>query len=381
MAYSRSHSLFFNRKPARSPLTITEASLRRLIRWYQRNHRDLPWRKTRDPYRIWVSEILLQQTRALTVKSYYTRFLRSFPTVSALAAAPLSAVLKAWEGCGYYARARNLHRAARQVVAEGGRIPHSAAELRKLPGIGPYTAAAIASIAYGESVAVLDGNVERVLIRLLSERRRQKTPVVQRRLCRVADSIMETARRAGISPGELNQALMELGALVCTPRRADCAVCPFKVECRARQSLDDVTMLPRRTPSRELPHYDIGAAILRKNGRILITQRPLDGLLGGLWEFPGGKQRTGESLEECVAREIREELGIEITVAEQVARVRHAYSHFRITLHAFECRQRSGRVKKIGVADFCWVKPEELKRFAFPKADRVVLEILEGKKS
>ncbi|MDD5088936.1 MAG: A/G-specific adenine glycosylase [bacterium] len=336
----------------------------------------MPWRRSRDPYRIWVSEILLQQTQVETVKPYFTRFLRAFPTLSALAKAPLADVLKAWEGCGYYARARHLHEAARRVLTSGGKIPQTADELRKLPGIGRYTAAAIASMAFGEAAAAVDGNVERVIVRLLGERRERTSAAAQRRLRKTADEMMAEAVGAGIAAGDFNQAMMELGGLVCGPRRADCARCPLAGECRAQATLADVTVLPRKIPARAIPHYEIGAAVLRRGGKILITQRPLDGMLGGLWEFPGGKQQAGETLEDCVAREIREELGIEIRVRDEIASVRHAYSHFRITLHAFDCRMTRGRIRKLGVADFRWVRPEELAHFAFPKADRVILEKL-----
>lgn len=364
------------RKPGDRPLILSEPSLRRLYRWFQRNRREMPWRRSRDPYRIWVSEILLQQTRVETVKPYFARFLKAFPTLAALAKAPLADVLKAWEGCGYYARARHLHEAARRVMKSGGQIPQMAEELRKLPGIGSYTAAAIASIAFGEAAAAFDGNVERVIARLLGERRVAKSAAAQKRLRKAADEMMTKAVRGGIAAGDFNQAMMELGALVCAPRRADCMRCPLRSECRAHATLRDVTALPRKRIAPTLPHYEIGAAILRRNGKILITQRPLDGMLGGLWEFPGGKRQAGESLEECVRREIREELGIEIRVGEETARVKHAYSHFRITLHAFDCRVVSGRIRKLGVADFRWVKAGELERFAFPKADRVILETL-----
>ncbi|MFZ5434116.1 MAG: A/G-specific adenine glycosylase [Calditrichota bacterium] len=356
---------------------LTKRTINRLVRWYRANLRDMPWRWTRDPYRIWVSEILLQQTQVQTVIPYYHRFLEAFPTVRALAEAPLDAVLKAWEGCGYYARARNLHRAAQIVMNEyNGRIPDHAAALIRLPGIGKYTAAAIASLAFDEPVAVIDGNIERVLARILCEKRLLKMAPVLRRLDRTADGLMQAAVELGIAPREFNQAIMELGATVCMPRLAWCAKCPLKSECRARAALTDVTLLPRKAASPVVPHYDIGAAIIQRNGLILITQRPSDGLLGGLWEFPGGKRHDGETLEECTAREIREELAIEIEVGDLVVKVRHAYSHFKITLHAFACRYQAGRIRKIGVADYRWVKPEELSRFAFPKADRAILEKL-----
>ncbi|MBI5058634.1 A/G-specific adenine glycosylase [candidate division KSB1 bacterium] len=356
----------------KSKPALSANALRALLRWYRKQKRELPWREQRDPYRIWISEILLQQTQVETVKPYYARFLRQFPTVETLAAAPMDRVLKAWEGCGYYARARNLHKAAR-LVAETGRLPHAAAEWRKLPGIGAYTAAAIASIAYGEAVPVIDGNVERVLARVLRERRILKTTPALKRLRVVAESLMTEITRLKLGPGDYNQALMELGATLCRPRSAMCEDCPLRTECRARASLADVTVLPRKTPAKRIPHYQIGAAVIRRRGKVLITQRPPEGMLGGLWEFPGGKQHDGESLEECVAREILEELGIEIAVGKHLMSVDHGYSHFSITLHCYDCRVRSGRIRKLAVADYRWVTPAELDDYAFPKADRVVL--------
>jgi A/G-specific adenine glycosylase len=356
-----------------SALSVT--AVRKLGRWYARHRRKLPWRETLDPYTVWISEILLQQTQVETVRPYFFRFLKTFPTLSSLASAPLEAVLKAWEGCGYYARARNLHRAAK-IIAVRGEYPSSSSEWQELPGIGKYTAAAIASISFGEPAAVLDGNVERVLARVLCERRELKTTRVQKRLQRTADAIMESAVKAKIYPGDFNQAMMELGATVCMPRRALCGICPLKLECRAYAKLDDVTALPKKKAPRTIPHYDIGAAIIERGGKILIAQRPHEGLLGGLWEFPGGKKHHGETLEECTAREIEEELGIVIAVGEKFAEVKHAYSHFKITLHAFKCKPVRGRVQKIGVADFRWVKAEELDAFAFPKADRVIIQML-----
>lgn len=357
---------------------LSPAALRKLVHWYQRQQRALPWRKTTDPYRIWVSEILLQQTQVDTVIPYYRRFLRAFPTVRKLAAAPLDAVLKAWEGCGYYARARNLHKAAQIIVESGGRLPRTAQELKTLPGIGDYTAAAIASIAFGEAAAVVDGNVERVLARVLHERSEQKSQRFNVRVRGAADAAMMLAVAQGLAPSDVNQAWMELGATLCRPQDAQCARCPLEKTCRANRVLADVTDLPRRRVRKRVPHYQIGAAIVKKGNKILITQRPQDGMLGGLWEFPGGKQQSGESLEDCVRREIAEELGVEIAVGEKLISVDHGYSHFTITLHCFWCTHRSGRLKKLGVADFRWVTIGELGNFAFPKADRVVLDRLQS---
>jgi A/G-specific adenine glycosylase len=360
-------------KTNNKPISLT--ALRKLLKWYRANKRDLPWRSTTEPYAIWVSEIMLQQTQVKTVEPYYERWMRRFPSIEILAEASLDDVLKSWEGCGYYARARNLHRAAVQLVRHNnGELPESAALLQKLPGIGPYTSAAIASLCFGQAVPVLDGNVERVLSRLLLERRLLKTTAVQKRLRRTAVEIMDSLGFKMGTPGELNQAMMELGANVCSVRAPECKTCPLKSLCMARAKLADPGVLPRRKKSSLLPHYDIAAGIIKRQGKILITQRPHVGMLGGLWEFPGGKQEEGESLEACLAREIREELAIDIRVGDLFETVKHSYSHFRITLHAFSCTLSRGRIRKLGVAAFRWITPCEFSKFAFPKADRVIIE-------
>ena len=317
---------------------------------------------------------MLQQTQVETVKPYYERFIRAFPNVTALADAPQDQVLKAWEGAGYYARARNLHRAAKQIVKDSGKLPETRDQLLELPGIGRYTAAAIASIAFGEAVPVVDANVERVLARVICQKR--QTSSVKRKLQLAAESIMRTAVEQKFAPGDVNQAMMELGATICRPRSAECRRCPLKSDCRATRELADPTTIPRKVPAKAIPHYDVTAAIIRKNGKILITKRPSEGLLGGLWEFPGGKREPGETLEACLRREIEEELDIEIHVGKLFMAVKHAYSHFRITLHCFDCTHKSGRVRKLGVADYRWVQPGELSDFAFPKADREILKKL-----
>ncbi len=339
--------------------------------------RALPWRDLSDPYAVWISEVMLQQTQVATVKPYFKRWMRRFPTVQSLTKASLDEVLKVWEGCGYYARARNLHRAAVQIVSENsGSLPPRAKDLEQLPGIGRYTAAAIASIAFDEPVPVLDGNVQRVLSRFLLERRALERAATQKRLRKAAESVMTLLSPRIGAPGELNQALMEIGALICTPKHPQCPVCPLKSNCLAYHRLADPSKLPHRKKSRALPHYNTTAAIVQRRGKVLIAQRKHDGLLGGLWEFPGGKQEKGESLKACLAREIREELGIEIAIGDLFSKVNHCYSHFRITLHTFLCTHRRGRVRKLDVADFRWVSPHELQNFAFPKADRVIIQKL-----
>jgi len=344
----------------------------RLLAWYAKHKRDLPWRRdAHDPYRVWISEIMLQQTQVATVIPYYERFLARFPTVQALADAELDDVLKVWEGAGYYARARNLHRAAKEIVARfDGKLPGTVDELLTLPGIGRYTAGAIASIAFQRDAPVLDGNVIRVLCRYFKIEQNPKEGKFQRELWGLAETLLPRGRA-----GEFNQALMELGATVCTPRNPQCGVCPLKRNCQARR-LGMQDRLPARAKKPKVPHHEIAVGVVRKRGKILIAQRPAEKLLGGLWEFPGGHREKNESLAACVRREVKEELGITVKVEGEFAVVDHAYSHFSITMHAFHCRWVSGRPRAIGCAAWKWIAPKDLDDYAFPKANRKIIEQL-----
>ena len=288
------------------PLQKIKTHLRRcLLAWFRRHARDLPWRRTRDPYRIWLSEVLLQQTRIETARPYYERFVKAFPTVRDLAAASQDRVLKLWEGLGYYGRTRNLLRAAKIIVADRGRrFPTTAHGWQSLPGVGRYTAGAIASIAFGERVPVLDGNVKRVLARLFNIGKCTDDPRTVRLLWSLAEALVPAR-----SPGDFNQALMELGARICTPRNPKCDVCPARRHCQAR-ALGRQNRLPVRRRKKPLPHYDIVAAAIEKNGRYLFGKRPARDMLGGMWELPGGKVEAGETHAQALAREIRESWGL-----------------------------------------------------------------------
>jgi A/G-specific adenine glycosylase len=345
-----------------------------LLCWYDHHRRDLPWRDEPDPYRVWVSEVMLQQTQVTTVVPYYERFLDRFPILADLAAAPLEDVLKAWEGLGYYARARNMHAAARQAVTDhAGRLPENYAALRRLPGFGDYTAGAVASIAFGERVPAVDGNVKRVLARLLAITDDVTRGPIARRLRAIAADLVPPAR-----PGDFNQALMELGATLCTPTAPRCLLCPVKDECQGlAQGIHE--SLPVKAPRRERPHYDVTAAVIRRDdGRLLIAQRKPEAMLGGLWEFPGGKCQPGESLPECLRREIYEELGLEIKVGQYMTTIHHGYTHFRISLHVFECCRLEGDPRALDCADWRWVQPAELESFAFPVTDQKIIQTLKS---
>ena len=344
---------------------------RRLAQWFNEHARDLPWRSTRDPYAIWISEIMLQQTRVETVKPYYRRFLRRFPTAEKLARARLDSVLKLWEGLGYYSRARNLHQAAGEIVARyDGHLPATKEELMTLPGIGPYTAGAVASIAFGNREPVVDGNVTRVLCRLFRIRENPRQGDVQKKLWSIAEELLPRSR-----VGDHNQALMELGSEICLPRNPRCDDCPLAGECEARRH-GEQRSLPVRSSRKELPLVTAAVGIIYKDQRVLIDKRKPQGLLGGLWEFPGGKKEAGESLQAALHREVREELGIRIQVNRPLMVVDHAYSHFRVRLHVFECTYLSGRPRCVTCTAFRWVRPSELSRYAFPAANKRIFETL-----
>ncbi len=343
-----------------------------LTDWFRVHQRDLPWRRSRTPYRIWISELMLQQTRVDQVVPYYLRFLRRFPSLRSLALAPRSAVLKVWEGLGYYSRAVRAQETARHLVQHNqGRFPRTLEGLRALPGIGPYTAAAVGSIAFGLDAAVVDGNVIRVLARVAACGDDPRKPAVRGRFQAWADGLLPSGRAAAF-----NEAMMELGATVCLPRAPLCPACPLQNVCRAFL-LRHVDRFPLKSRKAAVPHKHVGAAlVLNARRELLIAQRHETDMLGGLWEFPGGKQEPGETLPACIARELREELGIEVAVGEHFITVRHAFSHFTMDLHVYWARVTKGRPRPLDCADCRWVQASHLAAFAFGRADQKVIEAL-----
>ena len=336
----------------------------RLLNWFAHNRRDLPWRRTDDPYHIWVAEVMLQQTQVATAIPYYEKFLERYPDLQALAGSDIQAVLKAWEGLGYYARARHLHRAAAIVVQRyGGCVPATWDQLRQLPGIGDYIAAAVLSIAFNRPHAAVDGNVKRVLARLLLLEDPVNSASAHRVFRGHAERLLDPDH-----PGLFNQALMELGATVCRPRHPDCNSCPLQGQCRALSS-DRVHALPHRIARAPVPRHRIAVGVVFKNDRVLITRRRPEGLLGGLWEFPGGKIRPGETPAAACIREIKEEVNLAVTVEAFLTRVKHAYSHFKIVMDIYCCRYASGRIRLNGPVDFRWARPRQLDEYAFPAAN------------
>lgn len=344
---------------------------RRLLAWYKRFGRALPWRETSDPYRIWISEIMLQQTRVDTVIPYYDRFLKSFPDIFALASAPLQDVLKAWENLGYYSRARHLHEAAKIIVHRfDGRIPDTSEEIRTLPGIGDYTAGAISSIAFERAVPAVDGNVRRILSRVFAIGKPINDPREHKHFFELAASLVP-----GKHPGDFNQALMDLGATICRAKNPACGACPLASLCLARRDglQNDLPVL-RKSPA--IPHRQAVAAVLRnRKGLLLVVQRPAAGLLASFWKLPGGFLKDHEKQETGLRRLVREELGLSIRVGKKLASVDHAYTHFRVTLQVHECFLFNGKPIVRGCRNRQWATAADLKKLPLSKIDRMATKL------
>ncbi len=338
----------------------------RLLAWYDAHARDLPWRtapgEAPDPYRVWLSEVMLQQTRVETVKPYFARWLDRFPTLEVLAEAPLDEVLKAWEGLGYYSRARNFHRAVREVAgSRAGEIPADPESFRALPGVGRYTAGAVMSIAFGREEPIVDGNVRRVFARWTDDPEPREAE-----LWRLAEALVPGER-----PGDLNQALMELGATVCTPRSPRCGECPVRAHCAAfAAGTQERRPLPKK--AKPVPHEHTAVAVVERAGRFLLARRPLDARLGGMWEFPGTLRARGERDGAAAERAVREGLGLSVRAGNLVGVVDHGFTHVRVSYHAVRCSFLSGEERLLAYDARAWTTPEEMERLALPLAQRKI---------
>ncbi len=345
--------------------------VRRLLPWFARHQRLLPWRHDRDPYRIWVSEVMLQQTQVATVVPYFERFVGALPTIADLAAADEQRALRLWEGLGYYRRARNLHRAARQIVAEhGGAFPSDPEAVARLPGLGRYTTNAVLSQAFDQRLPILEANTQRVLSRLFGRVEDPREGPARRWLWRAAEGLLP-ARRVG----ELNQALMELGALVCTLSAPDCANCPLAGRCVAREQGLQQT-IPARSAPPQTTHVQESAVVVRRGDEVLLVQRPATGRWAGLWEFPHGPLTAGESHEQAAARLVRELTGMDARLGAELLTVRHGVTRYQINLVCFEAEHRAGELRSPFYVEGRWVAPAALGDYPVSSPQRRLAQAL-----
>ncbi len=343
-----------------------------ILRWYDANRRDLPWRRSRDPYAIWISEAMLQQTRVETVIPYWQRFLEAFPDVESLARADLDRVYAVWTGLGYYSRARNLKAAAESIVADHeGRLPRTAEDLKTLKGIGRYTAGAVASIAFDEEAPLVDGNVVRLFSRLFGIREDSGRKEVVEGFWKIAAELVRGPR-----PGDLNQALMELGATLCTPRKPDCRACPLGRNCDAH-ARGDAEALPIKKKRARPKRMRAIAVHLERGGRILVVRRPEAGLMAGLWELPGGEIGPKDEAKDRVADLLADSFGLPARGIESVGRVEHAFTHRRLELEVFRCRTDAGaRVRRRDHVAHRWIRSQALLDLAHAGPTRKALALL-----
>jgi A/G-specific adenine glycosylase len=337
----------------------------KLLQWYKKNKRDLPWRKTRDPYAIWVSEIMLQQTQVTTVIPYYQNFLNTFPTVCNLAKANLSKVLKAWEGLGYYSRARNLHRASQIILNQfHGKIPDTLNNLLNLPGIGRSTAGSILSFAFHEDAPILDGNAKRVLSRLFSVSGSPGARKTVQLLWQLSESLIPKGHA-----NSFNQALMDLGAMLCTAKDPQCPHCPLKKYCQGYLS-GKLESYPSKVMTKSIPHISAVSAVMKKDGKVLLRQRPPKGLLGGLWEFPNWRIEGKQRMRLRLRNTIKKEMEMDVEVKELLGVFNQTYSHFKLTLHVFYCQPFHGR------ENTKWIPIRNLHLFPMSRIHRRIAEMI-----
>ncbi len=333
-----------------------------LLNWYDAEQINLPWRKSENSYHIYVSEVMLQQTQVNTVIPYFQRWINAFPTIHDVAKASLDQILKQWEGLGYYTRARNLHKACK-IMSEkyAGIVPDNYNIFSSLPGVGPYSAAAVMSIAFNHPIPAIDANVQRIISRL---HMLPHTPAV---LTKKAEGLLAKVISHDRA-GDFNQAMMDLGRVVCTNKNPQCDNCPLHNNCRAYTN-NMVHSFPKRPVKPKKPVYNIAVAIIWQKGEILISKRQEKGLLGGLWEFPGGKLLPGESAEKCIIREVQEELGVLVRPREFIKQIKHSYTHFSIIMDAYHCDYLSGKPHCYQCSDWRWIRPEDIVKLPFPNAN------------
>tara|TARA_B100001250_G_C19816896_1_gene798984 strand:+ start:3512 stop:4576 length:1065 start_codon:yes stop_codon:yes gene_type:complete len=338
-----------------------------ILSWYNKQKRILPFRDIDDPYKIWLSEVMLQQTQIQTVIPYYKKWINKYPTLKSVANADQELLLKLWEGLGYYSRCKNFHKATKIVLREyGGIIPSNWSEFRALPGVGDYTAGSVLSIAYNQPYIAIDGNVKRVIARVLGLKN-----LSNRNMSRIKKYLNNNILID--NPGDFNQALMELGARVCSPKNPSCELCPISIECKAFASGSSESY-PSPAKKKKVPHYTVVVGLIWREDKFYIQKRVENGMLPGLWEFPGGKVEVGESLTHALRREIKEECGAQPKILKKIGEIKHAYTHFSITFHGYHCEENNTSIHCHQNSQ--WIKPTQINKFPFPKANHKLFSIL-----
>ena len=340
-----------------------------LLKWYNSKDYNFPWRNCQDPYKTWLSEIMLQQTQVKIVIPYFNRWIQIFPNLNSVASAHSESILKQWEGLGYYARARNFYKACKIVNdVHMGEIPKDYSTFLMLPGVGPYIAGAVLSIAFNNPIPAVDSNAHRVVSRLY-----EIPGVFNKSKGEIKDVLSSVISKK--NPGDFNQALMDLGREICIPTQPKCNICPVVNYCNAHIN-NSINSYPSKIQSKKKPHYNIGVGIIWNKGKILIAKRKENGFLGGLWEFPGGKLEKGENITQWIIREVNEELGIQVQPTSLLKQIKHTYSHFSITMDAYNCDYLHGTPHAIGCDKWQWIWPKDILKLPFPKANHKLFDQL-----
>ena len=338
-----------------------------LIYWYNNNKRLLPFRLTKDPYKIWISEIMLQQTQMKTVIPFYERWVNKLPTIESVARTNIDFLLKLWEGLGYYRRCQNFYHASKIIVKDyKGVIPCHYESFKGLPGVGDYTAGAVLSISFGIPIPAIDGNVRRVMSRLygLKHLTSYNGNIIYKAISIALNNV---------NPSDFNQGLMELGALICTPEYPKCFKCPLSENCKGYQS-GNPTNYPQKKAKRVIPHFNVVTAIIWRGDTFYIQKRSEDKMLGGLWEFPGGKVEKGETLELALLSKLKEECNFNARILKKATSVKHRYSHYSITMHCYYCEEKNENI--VSIINSNWIKKNQISQYSFPKANHKIFNFL-----
>lgn len=356
-----------------SPFQGKEAFQNALLRWFEAHSRNLPWRVSYTPYHIMLSEVMLQQTQMERGVTYFKKWIQRFPSISDVAESERDEILRYWQGLGYYSRARNLHLAAKIIVVDfNGEIPSSYDALLTLPGIGKYTASAIASIAFNADISVVDANVERIFSRLFDISTPLQATDTKKKIKRLADELLVEGRSR-----LFNQALMDLGGTVCTSKNPDCGVCPVSDHCKAYMG-NFVNERPVKSQKIQQIHIEMATGILLHKEHIFIQQRNDDDIWGGLWEFPGGRLQEGETADSAVKREYCEETGYTVSIRRKITTVVHFHTKYKVTLHCFLCclNQEMSLPNLSAAQNYHWITEDELNNYAFPAGHRKCIEYI-----